>query len=525
MATIAGIATGDSNFSILVNALVFIDANVEGSDLVGTLSDPGQSLTVFAPTNDAFGKLAVDLGFTGDSSNAGEVTTFLTSLGAETLNSVVLYHVSGGVQSAADITSAGSVVTLEGNSIDASELPTLGDLEPDFINPSLAATDIAADNGVVHVIDRVLLPFDLEGNDAPSITEIVLQSGTGFDSNGNDFDILREAVVTAGLAGTLDDDSADFTAFAPVDSAFVGLSQALGYADSDEAGAFSYLVDSLRLLNNGDDPVDLLTTVLTYHVAPESLQASQVIAGGSVSTLQGGTLNLDGLSLVDADPDIPNPSLIATDIQASNGVVHVLDGVLLPVDVLQSDGSNAVDFVIGDSTRDRIVTGKDNDLIDAKGGNDVVVAGSGDDLVLGGDGRDVLLGGAGDDTLKGEAGNDRLLGHSGNDNISGGAGNDTIFGGLGNDTISGGAGNDIIFSGQGADIVVFAEGDGQDKLFSFNSNQDKIDISALGFQSFEEIEAGISGSRFKTEIDLGDVEITLIGTNVQNIGADDFIFA
>lgn len=524
MASIAAIATGNSNFSTLVSVLQFIDSNVPGSNLVTTLSNAG-TYTVFAPTNSAFARLAADLGYTGDSNDEAAVITFLAGLGAPTLQQVVLYHVAGTVQLAGDIASTTSVTTLQGGTIDTTELPTLGDNEPDLINPSLVTTDIIADNGVIHSIDRVLLPIDLPGNDAPTITQIAVNSGPGFDSNGDDFDMLREAVITAGLADTLNNAAADLTVFAPTDSAFIGLSQTLGYQGNDESGAFDHLVDALRVLNGGNDPVELLTTVLTYHVAPGSLQASQVIAQGGFDTLAGPSVSLDGLSLVDNEPDIANPNLVATDIQAANGIVHVIDGVLLPVDLLPSDGSGDVDFVIADDNNNFISTGRDNDLVDAKGGQDTVFAGNGDDLVLAGEGNDYVSGGRGNDIIKGEDGNDRLLGRSGNDTIEGGDGRDSIFGGSGNDIINGGAGNDFIYAGSGRDVLVYNEGDGHDKVFGFHSGVDRLDISGMGYQSFDEIEGMISGNFFRTRVDLGEVEIDLIGTSPRNLDADDFIFA
>lgn len=579
MTTIAGIAAGDSNFSILVSAIQFIDAE-KGTNYLGVLSDPTQSLTVFAPTNAAFGQLAADLGFAGDVTDTDAVTAFLTTLGADTLETVVTYHVSPGTQLAADIAAAGTVSTLQGGTIDAGELPTLGDAEPDLIDPSLVATDITADNGVVHVIDRVLLPIDLPDNDAASITGLVLNTSgaTGFDANPDDFDLLRESVIAADLAAALDDSAADLTVFAPTDGAFVGLSQTLGYDGTDEAGAFSYLVDALRLLNGGNDPVELLTTVLTYHVSGQSLQASQVLASATIPTLQGGELTVDAgsLTLGDAEPDLADPALVATDIQASNGIVHVIDGVLLPADLLQSDGSGDVDFVIGDDGFDLIRTGLDNDLVDGKGGHDLISAGAGNDLVLGGDGGDTILGGSGDDTLKGEAGrdiisarwgndvvsggddndniyggsgHDDLSGDGGNDFISGGSGHDSVDGGMGDDLLHGGSGNDIItggdgddfitgarghdvieggagndtlFGGWGVDTFVFGAGDGHDVILGFRPGQDKIDLSAFDLTTGE-LQDAIHPRLFRTEIDLGNTEITLLGTWAFQLDADDFI--
>ena len=506
MPTIADIAVGNENFNILVNALTFVDAELPGTNLINTLSDPASDLTVFAPSDAAFAQLAADLGYAGDPLDETAVTTFLAeNAGAETIRDIILYHVSPGAQTAADIAANGTVATLFGPTITA-DLPTLVDQDPDVIDPSLVATDIMADNGIVHVIDRVLLPVDLPGNDAPTITEIVAASGNEFDDNPADFDILLKAVQTAGLADTLNDPNVDLTVFAPTDAAFVGLAQTLGFTGEDEADAWGYLVEALTLLGGGD-PVPLLTEILTYHVAGESLQASQVLSAEAITTLQGGELGVDGTSLVDADPDVADPNLIATDIQAANGVVHVLDGVLLPADLLPSDGSNDVDFVIGTDGRDFITTGADNDLISGGRKGDFIASGSGDDLVLAGAGRDIVHAGRGDDT------------------IDGGKGRDLILGNAGDDVINGGAGRDKIFGGSGADTFVFEQGGGRDRIFDFRDGEDVIDLTSFGFSGFDDLEHAIRGNSHRTVINLGDHDrIVLVGVDEHKIDESDFIF-
>ncbi|MEJ6404240.1 fasciclin domain-containing protein [Yoonia sp. 2307UL14-13] len=500
--TIVDIALGSADFSILVAALQYIDANLEGSNLVGTLADASQSLTVFAPSNAAFGQLAVDLGFDGDPADAEAVTGFIVAnVPVETLNAVVTYHVSPGAQTAADIAASGTVSTLQGAEIGAGELPTLTDQEPDLIDPSLVATDIPASNGIVHVIDRVLLPVDLPDNDAPSITDIVAASGDGFDDNNADFDILLEAVKTAGLAGTLASAEVDLTVFAPNDDAFVKLAQDVGFHGTDEAGAWTYLVDVLTLLGKGD-PIPLLTDVLTYHVSGQSLQASQVLGLENIETLQGGTVEVSGTSLIDNDPDTFDANLIATDIQANNGVVHVIDEVLIPVDLLVGDN---VDLEIGDDGRDFFYTGRGDDFVSGKGGKDFIFLGSGDDVGLGGAGRDLISGWSGDDHL------------------DGGAGRDRIYGGSGDDTIIGGAGRDKLFGGSGADTFVFNDGDGRDKIRDFNVHEDVIDLSDLGLTGIDDLD--ISGGWFGTHIDLGDGDsIDLSWVRTSSLTEDNFIF-
>lgn len=500
--TIKEIAAGNPDFSILVAALGYLDGEL-GTALVADLDNPDTELTVFAPTNAAFGDLAVQLGYGGDPGDAAAVTGFLVAnVDPGTLLGIVTYHVSPGAQFSGDVAGADTIATLNGATI-RPDLPTLADNEPDALDPTLISIDNAASNGVVHVIDKVLLPEDLDAIMAPTITEIVASSGGVFDSDGGDFDILLAAVQAAGLADTLNSDGIDVTVFAPTDAAFIELAQTLGYDGIGEEGAWTYLAGALTLLGGGD-PVPLLTEILKYHVGTESLQASQVLTSDEITALQGGTIGVDGITLTDKEPDVQDPQIAAVDLQASNGVVHAIDGVLLPADLLPSDGSNDVDFIIGDDRRSTVFTGADSDLVSGLGGNDKIFAGAGNDIVLGGDGRDKLFGG------------------SGNDMLSGGTGKDHIFGGWGDDTIDGGAGRDKLIGGWGADTFVFAAGSGKDKIIGFESGRDKIDLSAYEFTGYEEIAAQIDKGFFRTEIDLGDGDrIHILGGRVE---ADDFIF-
>ena len=469
MASLSELVGASPQFSILGTVVGYVDANVPNSDLGGALAAPTSDLTVFAPTNAAFGALAVDLGYTGDPTDEDAVVAFLVAnVPVATLEAVLLYHLSQGTQTGTDIATSGTVSTLGGGTITA-DLPTLVDNEPDFIDPSLTTTDIPADNGIVHEIDRVLIPVDLPGNDAPTIAEIVTGDGSGFDNDSSDFDMLLAAVEAASLTSALADANADLTAFAPTDQAFLDLATALGYQGSDEAGAFSYLVEALTLLGAGD-PIPLLASILQYHVAPESLQASQVLGATQIDTLLGATVGVSGATLVDNDPDIPDPNIIATDIQAANGVVHVLDGVLIPADVLQSDGSNDVDFIIDDNGFSINLTGSDADYIDGNGGIDIILAGSGDDTIIGGTHSDLMIGGA------------------------------------------------------GKDLFIFNFGDGDDTIIGFQSGHDQIDLSNAGVQSIGELD--IDHGRFISEVEYGDDDsIIVIHAPGQSLENEDFIFA
>lgn len=138
----------------------------------------------------------------------------------------------------------------------------------------------------------------------PSIVEtaIAVNAETG------EFSQLIAAVVRTGLADTLDGNR-QFTVFAPTDAAFAALYETLGVAGVDEI------------------PVDTLRAVLLYHVAPGERFSDQVLAAGRVRTLSKGFLRV---SVHDGGAFVNDARIVAPDVDASNGVIHVIDGVLLP---------------------------------------------------------------------------------------------------------------------------------------------------------------------------------------------------
>ncbi|MEM9585306.1 MAG: fasciclin domain-containing protein [Pseudomonadota bacterium] len=557
---IVDIATSSDDFNLLVLAL-------SAAGLVETVRGL-DDITVFAPTDAAFTQLAQDLGFDGDASDEDAVfaslVDSLTELGGgdpiPLLTNVLLYHVSAGAKSAKEIDTLDQVDTLLTDATFGSEGAELIDNEPDIANPNIVIPDIGASNGTVQVIDRVLLPVDIPGNDAPdepqptkTLAGIVAASGGVFDGDATDFDILLNAVKAAGLDGALDNPEADLTVFAPNDAAFVNLAQTLGFKGDDEGAAFAYIVEALTLLSGGGDPIPLLTDILTYHVAPGSLSSDDVLSAETIPTLLGATLGVNGLELVDKDPDIDDPELIATDIGATNGIAHVIDGVLLPADILTGDGGRGrVDFKIGDDGNDHFRTGSNTDFVSGLGGNDAIFLGRGDDVGLGGDGHDILHGGRGDDILDGGAGKDVLKGGRGDDEMSGGAGNDLLRGGRGDDavdggdgndvlrggrgedTLDGGAGHDVLIGGRGADLLtgganadtfVFSRKSGSDTVTDFTIGEDLIEISARGFRDFHDIEDVITDGADGAIIHIGGSDITLVDVSASALTESDFLFA
>lgn len=263
--SIAEIAVEDGSFTTLVAAL-------DAAGLVETLSGEG-SFTVFAPTDDAFAALP-----------EGTVEALLGDIPA--LTDILLYHVADGRLMASDVLSRSIIPSLQGQylAVDA-EAGKVDDA-------AIVVTDIQASNGVVHVIDAVVLP------ESRSIAEIAAEDGR--------FSTLVAALDAAGLVETLSGEGS-FTVFAPVDDAFAALPEGT--------------VEGLL----GD--IDALTDVLLYHVVDGKVMSIDVAALTTAETLQGGSLDVsfDGTSV-----KINDSVVIITDVEASNGVIHVIDAVLLP---------------------------------------------------------------------------------------------------------------------------------------------------------------------------------------------------
>jgi len=273
-------AQADSRFSILVEAVV-------AADLATTLSSPGP-LTVFAPTNDAFAALLAELGVTKDQLLADKAL----------LTAVLTYHVLPAKVLRADVPAGKAITTVQGGIFKVDAVG--GDLViTDGRNRTakITATNLETSNGVIHVVDKVILPADKN----------VVQTAQALP----DFSILVDAVVAANLQGTLSG-SGPFTVFAPTNAAFAALLAELGVTKDE------LLAD-----------VPLLTRVLTYHVVSGRVLKADVPVGAAIPTVEGGTFTIDaGLAIT--DQRTRQSAIVGTDVLASNGVIHVVDRVLLP---------------------------------------------------------------------------------------------------------------------------------------------------------------------------------------------------
>jgi transforming growth factor-beta-induced protein len=253
-------------------------AALGAADLVGAVSGPGP-FTVFAPTDEAFKKLP-----------AGTVETLLKPENKAKLQAILKYHVVSGKVMASDVVKVNGAVSLNGQRIDVKVAG--GKVTVDAAN--VVKTDIACTNGVIHVIDSVILPA------TDSIPAVADKAGT--------FKTLLAAVKAAGLVETLSGEG-PFTVFAPTDEAFKKIPQAT-------------LTDLLKPENK-----DKLASILKYHVVAGRVYSEAVVAAKSAATVQGASVKI---SANDKGAFVNDAKIIATDIDASNGVIHVIDSVIMP---------------------------------------------------------------------------------------------------------------------------------------------------------------------------------------------------
>jgi len=264
-------AAGAGQFNTLVAA-------VKAAGLVDALKGDGP-FTVFAPTDEAFGRLP-----------KGTLESLLKPENRGKLQAILTYHVVPGRVTAAQVVRLASAKTLNGQRVDVAAT----DKGVKVDNAKVVKTDIMATNGVIHVIDNVILPA------TDDVVATAVKAGS--------FNTLAAALKAAGLVDTLQG-KGPFTVFAPTDEAFAKLPE----------GALDTL---LKPENKGK-----LTAILTYHVVPGRVYADQVPEAGAAKTVGGPALNL---KRSEAAVHVNDASVVKADIETANGVIHVIDTVLLP---------------------------------------------------------------------------------------------------------------------------------------------------------------------------------------------------
>ncbi len=252
---------------------------VQQAGLTDTLAHGGP-FTVFAPTNEAFAKLP---------------QSTLDSLASNPalLKKILLYHVVSGKVSSSQAATAGAAATVEGENVTFTALAG-GGLE---VNQStVVAADIQASNGVIHAIDTVLTPPSL----AP---QTIVQTAVAAGQFTTLVKLLQATGLDSVLAGP-----GPFTVFAPTDAAFAKLPPA-------------------TLASLGANPA-LLKKILLYHVVSGSVSSSQAASAGDATTVEGEPVTFTRTAGGGLQVDEAN--VVTPDIQASNGVIHAIDTVLMP---------------------------------------------------------------------------------------------------------------------------------------------------------------------------------------------------
>lgn len=253
-------------------------AALQAADLVGALKGEGP-FTVLAPTDEAFAKLP-----------KGTVKTLLKPENKQMLVDILTYHVVKGNVPAAKVVKLTGAKSLNGQQIDIK----VADGKVSVDKANVVKTDIACTNGVIHVIDQVLLPAT---DDIPTTA---VKAGN--------FETLVAAAKAAGLVEALSG-KGPLTVFAPTDDAFAKL----------PAGT----VESLLKPENKAKLAD----ILKYHVVSGRVYSSDALAAGKAKTLQGDSVRI---AMKGKAAFVNSAKLVAADLDASNGVIHVIDAVILP---------------------------------------------------------------------------------------------------------------------------------------------------------------------------------------------------
>lgn len=292
--TIVTQATANPDFSVLVDALIAAsDAN---TDYVALLSGSAASpFTVFAPTNDAFTSLLATLG-----------AASLDDIPQPVLQLVLNYHVIAGANvRAEDLTEGQTATTFQGEDITISLTNGPQIIDATGMPANIIVTNVQTGNGVVHAIDKVILPQEVIDIIDPTITNLAMMT--------SDLSILSEALEITGLDTVLDDRNAEFTVFAPTNSSFETFLSGNGFGSI------------------GDVPVDVLTQVILNHALTGIALSSGLETSYTTTLATYGTTD-NNLSLyinTDGGVTLNGISTVATpDVLAANGVVHIVDGVI-----------------------------------------------------------------------------------------------------------------------------------------------------------------------------------------------------
>ncbi|MFV8363659.1 fasciclin domain-containing protein [Flavobacterium sp. ZT3P35] len=294
--TIANIAVTNSAFSTLEAAAIQGGVAVVLSNK--NAGDPSGNFTVFAPINDAFARLGlVDAGSLGALNN-----TFLTN--------TLLYHVSNANLPSSQIMAGGT----SGSALQGLTRRFISRGNDKYINGSkIVITDVSASNGTVHAIDKVML-----ATGANIVASAQAVAGGGVFKKP-ELTFLVAAVVRSGLAATLSDPTANFTIYAPTDAAFI----AAGFPNVAAVSAADPTFLQTVLLNHAVGRTGAIKGKFTS----EQTALTEMTAGGGTLTY---SAFANGTFTVKSNGTATPANMVIPDIQCTNGVVHVIDKVLVP---------------------------------------------------------------------------------------------------------------------------------------------------------------------------------------------------
>ncbi len=294
-------AQATAELSSLVSALQKADESAN-NNLVAALSAEG-SFTVFAPTNAAFDDLFAQLdGF-------DSLDDFNTQQLQDLLAVILTYHVVGAEAYSTDLSNGQNITTLQGSDVTISTEGGVFISDATMVDAEVTTADVAASNGVVHIIDKVLLPQAI----IDQIGDLILMPITDLVMGNENLESLLAALVAAdGDLPTVLRGDGPFTVLAPTDD------------------AFDAFLDGAAL---ADVPTDVLTNVLLNHVIAGEVYAADLVGLGagytSTSAIGAGDRNMSLYFDASGDVTFNGVATVSTpDVKALNGVVHIVDAVI-----------------------------------------------------------------------------------------------------------------------------------------------------------------------------------------------------
>jgi transforming growth factor-beta-induced protein len=319
--TIAELARANPDLELFMRA-------VDMAGLAPVLNDASASMTVFAPDNAAFAAMLTELGRSRG----------LDGMSALQLQTILRYHVLPTRVAANQILAAANHSRLEaiGGSIKVRVAHAALQLDG---HASITKADVQATNGILHVLDRVLLP---------SISDVLTTTGT-LASFTSSIELADSAMPGPDLGKRLDDDSQSFTVFAPTNNGFENFLRQLVTSGISSLESFR---------------PDQLAPIAKYHVAEGKVGSVDLGAFGGLQTL-GGKVST---TRVGAVTSIDDATVLMADILCSNGVLHVIDAVLLPsiTDVINADSRfRALNAAMIAADQDPTLTREVSDALDS----------------------------------------------------------------------------------------------------------------------------------------------------------------